>query len=132
MNRKERRSKNKEINILESTITIINQYFPELINKFEGLTDRRKQSYVKYKMKVIFIVRLMALMCEIKSMHELTREFNTEETIKNIAQICGLELDEIPHCDTISNVFEYKTRRNRKNKKIYDKQIDKKQNVRKI
>ena len=106
MNRKERRSKNKEINILESTITIINQYFPGLINKFEGLTDTRKQSYVKYKMKVIFIVRLMALMCEIKSMHELTREFNTEETIKNIAQICGLELDEIPHCDTISNVFE--------------------------
>ena len=54
-------------------------------------------------MKVIFIVRLMALMCEIKSMHEITREFNTEETIKNIAQICRLELDEIPHCDTISN-----------------------------
>lgn len=100
------RSNNKEINILENTITIINQYFPELINKFEGLTDTRKQSYIKYKMKVIFIVRLMALMCEIKSMHELTREFNTEETIKNIAQICGLELEEIPHCDTISDVFK--------------------------
>jgi hypothetical protein len=52
LNRKERRSKNKEINILEETITIINQYFPELINKFEGLTDTRKQPYVKYKMKV--------------------------------------------------------------------------------
>ena len=57
-------------------------------------------------MKVIFIVRLMALMCEIKSMQGLTREFNTEETIKNIAQICGLELEEIPHCDTINDVFE--------------------------
>ena len=57
-------------------------------------------------MKVIFIVRLMVLMCEIKSMQELTREFNTEETIKNIAQIYGLELDEISHCDTISDVFE--------------------------
>ena len=82
------------------------QYFPELINKFEGLTDTRNQSYVKYKMKVIFMVRLLALMCEIKSMHELTREFNTEEAIKNIAQICGLELDEIPHCDTINDVFK--------------------------
>ena len=45
-------------------------------------------------------------MCEIKSMQGLTREFNTEETIKNIAQICGLELEEIPHCDTINDVFE--------------------------
>lgn len=106
MNRKERREKNKEINILENLIRIIKQYFPELINRFEGLTDVRHQSYVKYKMKVIFIVRLMALMCEIKSMNGLTREFNTEETIKNIAQICGLELEEIPHCDTINDVFE--------------------------
>ena len=106
MNRRERREKKKEINILKELVIIIKQYFPELINKFEGLTDVRNQSYVKYQMKVIFIVRLMALMCEIKSMHGLTREFNTEETIKNIAQICGLELEEIPHCDTINDVFE--------------------------
>ena len=57
-------------------------------------------------MKVIFIVRLMALMCKIKSMHGLTMEFNTEETIKNITQICGLELEEIPHWDTINDVFK--------------------------
>ena len=106
MNRKEKRTKSKELNILKEVITIINQYFPELIAKFEGLTDLRHQSYVTYKMKVIFIIRLLALMCEIKSMQGLTREFNTEETIKNIAQICGLELEEIPHCDTINDVFE--------------------------
>ena len=106
MNRKERRSRKKELNILENVVTIINQYFPELINKFEGLTDIRHQSYVKYKMKVIFIVRLMGLMSSIKSMHELTEEFNTEEAIENIAQICGLELEEIPHCDTINDIFE--------------------------
>jgi len=106
VNRKERRSKKKELNILENVVTVINQYFPELINKFEGLTDIRNQSYVKYKMKVIFIVRLMGLMSSIKSMHELTEEFNTEEAIENIAQICGLELEEIPHCDTINDVFE--------------------------
>ena len=57
-------------------------------------------------MKVIFIVRLMGLMCEIKSMQGLTREMNTTETIENIAKICDLELEEIPHCDTINDVFE--------------------------
>lgn len=106
MNRKERRNKKKEINILSEVIIIIKQYFPELIEKFEGLTDLRHQSYVIYKMKVIFMVRLLALMCEIKSMQGLSREFNTEEAIENIAQICGLELEEIPHCDTINDVFK--------------------------
>ena len=106
MNRKDKRVKKKELNILGDVITIINQYFPELINKFEGLTDLRHQSYVEYKMKVIFIVRLLGLMCEIKSMNELTREFNTEEAIENIAKICGIKLEEIPHCDTINDVFK--------------------------
>ena len=106
MNRKERREKSKEIDLLSEVINIIKHYFPELISKFDGLTDLRNQSYVKYNMKVIFIVRLLGLMCEIKSMNELSREFNTEEAIKNIAGICGLDLDEIPHHDTINDVFE--------------------------
>ena len=105
MNRKEIREKKKELNALNDVITIVNQYFPQLINKFEGLTDLRHQSYVTYKMKVIFMVRLLALMCEIKSMQEITREFNTKEAIENIATICGLNLEEIPHCDTINDVF---------------------------
>lgn len=106
MNRKERRERKSELNILKDLVTIINQYFPKLIKQFNGLTDTRNQSYVKYQMKVIFMVRLMGLMCEIKSMQGLTRELNTKETIKNIAQICGLKLEEIPHCDTINDVFE--------------------------
>ena len=105
LNRKEKRNKKSELNLLGDVITIIHQCFPELISKFEGLTDLRHQSYVTYKMKVIFIVRLMALMCEIKSMQEITREFNTGAAIENIATICGLNLEEIPHCDTINDVF---------------------------
>lgn len=106
MNRKEKRMKKKELNILQEIINVIHQYFPELINKFEGLTDLRNQSYVKYQMKVIFIVRLMGLMCEMKSMQGMTRELNTEEAIQNLAQMCELELEEIPHCDTINDVFK--------------------------
>ena len=106
MNRKEKREKKSELNILNDLVTIVKQYFPELIDKFNSLTDLRNQSYVKYKMKVIFIVRLLGLMCEIKSMHGMTRELNTKESIENIAEICDLELEEIPHCDTINDVFE--------------------------
>ena len=106
MNRAEKRKKFKEINVLNEVVSIMKSYFPELIEKFNNLTDMRHQSYVTYQMKVIFMVRLLGLMCEIKSMHEMTSELNTEEAIENIAQICGLELEEIPHCDTINNVFE--------------------------
>lgn len=106
MNRKEKRNKRKEISVLREVVKIVRQYFPELIDKFEGLTDLRNQSYVTYQMKVIFIVRIMGLMCEIKSMNGITQEFNTEEAIENIAKLCGLELDEIPHHDTINDVFK--------------------------
>ncbi len=106
MNRKEKRERKNELNILNELITVINQYFPELISKFNGLTDLRNQSYVKYQMKVIFIVRLMGLMCEMKSMQGMTRELNTEESIKNIAEICVIELEEKTHCDTINDVFK--------------------------
>ena len=106
MNRKEKREKKEKIHVLNDLVSIIRQYFPELVNKFNGLTDLRNQSYVVYQMKVSFIVRLMGLMCEMKSMQGMTRDLNTEEAISNIAQICGLELEEIPHCDTINDVFE--------------------------
>ena len=106
MNRKERREKVKEINLLDEAVGIIRQYFPQLLDMFQELTDARNQSYVTYEMKVIFMVRLMALMCEIKSMNGISSEFNTDEAIQNIAQICGTELDEIPHHDTINNVLE--------------------------
>lgn len=106
MNRKERRENKKQINILNEMVNIIKQYFPELMLEFDKLTDKRHQSYVVYKMRVIFLVRLLGLICEIKSMNELSREFNTEEAIANIASVCGLELDEIPHHDTINDVFK--------------------------
>jgi hypothetical protein len=106
LNRKEKRAKTRELNVLHELITIINQYFPELISKFNKLSDLRNQSYVTYKMKVIFMVRLMGLMCEIKSMQGMTRELNTDVAIQNLAKICGVKLEEIPHCDTINDVFE--------------------------
>ena len=50
MNREQRRKNRNEINILSETIAIIKKYMPEMINKFDNLTDLRNQSYVKYKM----------------------------------------------------------------------------------
>ena len=52
MNRRERRKLKKQINIFSDVVNIIKQYFPQLIEKLENLTDTRHQSYVEYKMSV--------------------------------------------------------------------------------
>ena len=60
----------------------------------------------RVSMSTIEITRLVGLLSGIKSMRETTQELNTEESIKNIGKIIGKELDEIPHYDTINEVFE--------------------------
>ncbi len=57
-------------------------------------------------MSIITVTRLLGLLCGIKSMRETTEKFNTNETIKNIADLLEIQLEEIPHYDTINNVFE--------------------------
>lgn len=106
MNRRERRKMKKEIEIFSDVVNLIKQYFPCLISKLEELTDVRHQSYVEYSMSTITVTRLLGLICGIKSMREITQEFNTEETIKNISNLLEIELEELPHYDTINNVFE--------------------------
>ena len=106
MNRREKRKIKKEIEIFSDVAKIIKQYFPDLSKKLNELTDTRHQSYVEYQMSVITITRLLGLLCGIKSMRETTEKLDTEETIKNIGNILGIELEEIPHYDTINNVFE--------------------------
>lgn len=106
MNRRERRKLKKEINIFSDVVSILKQYFPRLTNIFEKITDVRNQSYVKYSMSVIFVTRLLGLLCGKTSLREITESMNTDICIENISKILGITLDEIPHYDTINDVFE--------------------------
>ena len=106
MNRKEKRKLKKEINMFLDVVKIIKQYFPQLTKKLDKLTDTRHQSYVEYEMSVITVTRLVGLICGITSMRGTTEKLNTEEAIKNIAELLEIELEEIPHYDTINDVFE--------------------------
>lgn len=106
MNRRERRNLKKEINIFSDVVSILKQYFPHLTNIFEKITDVRNQSYVKYSMSVIFVTRLLGLLCGKTSLREITESMNTDICIENISKVLGITLDEIPHYDTINDVFE--------------------------
>lgn len=106
MNRSEKRKIRKEIEMFSDVVAIIKQYFPCLIKKLDKLTDTRHQSYVEYTMSTITLTRLVGVLCGIKSMREMTQKLNTQETIENIANLLEIELEEIPHYDTINEVFE--------------------------
>ena len=93
MNRRERRNLKKEINIFSDAISIMQQYFPHLTTMFEKLTDVRHQSYVKYSMSVIFVTRLLGLLCGKTSMRNLTESMNTDICVENISRILGIKLE---------------------------------------
>ena len=61
------------------------------------IKDPRHQSYIDYNLVNILIVLIFKNLCNIKSMNEMSKEFNTTETIKKFWKYIGNgNLDEIP------------------------------------
>lgn len=106
MNRKQRRELRKDKNLIIELYSIIKKYLPDLLDRFEELTDVRHQSYVTYNMKTICVTRLFGLICGLTSLSNISSdEFNTEICIKNISNICNTKLSELPYWETIQDVF---------------------------
>lgn len=106
LNRAQRRTLIKDKNLLKEVLKIITKYFPELMHLFSSLTDKRHKSYITYNIRTIILTRLMALLCGITTMSEISTKFNTEEAIKNLSTICKQELVELPNWQTIQDVLE--------------------------
>ena len=96
----------KDHKFLNEIMNVIHKYFPELFKMFKDLTDLRNESYITYNMKTICVTRFIALICGIKTMNNMTYTFNNENVIKNISNILNEDLSELPHYDTINDVFE--------------------------
>ena len=111
MNRKERRKLRKDKDLVKELYSIINKYLPRLLDMFDSLTDTRNQSYVTYKMKTICVTRLFGLLCGLTTMADISSDdFNSDNCIKNLSNICNQDLEELPYWETIQDVFmEIKT-----------------------
>ena len=105
MNREWKRKMRHDKKLVKELFEIIQKYFPELLDKFANLSDKRNSHYVTYSMKVICVTRLFALLCGLTSMASLTDNFNTQYTIDNISSICNEKLTELPYWETIQDVF---------------------------
>jgi hypothetical protein len=106
MTRKEKRELRKDKSLVCALYNIIDKYLPKLFTMFEELTDKRQQGKVTYDMKVICITRLFGLLCGITTMNSLTNKFNNTFTIDTISKITNTKLDDLPHYDTINDVFD--------------------------
>lgn len=106
MTRKEKRELKKDKSLVCSLYNIIDKYLPRLFIMFDNLTDARQQNKVTYTMKSICVTRLFALLCGITSMNSLTNKFNTDASISNLSKIINEELSDLPHYDTINDVFD--------------------------
>ena len=106
MNRKERRKLRKDKDLVKELYSIINKYLPKLLDMFDNLTDVRNQSYVTYKMKTICVTRLFGLLCGLTTMTDISSDdFNSDNCIKNLSNICNQDLVELPYWETIQDVF---------------------------
>ena len=106
MTRKEKRELKKDKSLVCSLYNIIDKYLPKLFIMFEELSDQRQQGKVIYPMKVICVTRLFGLLCGLASMNSMTNKFNNDITIENLAKITNTKLDDLPHYDTINDVFD--------------------------
>lgn len=106
MNRKEKRELKKDKSLICGLYNIIDKYLPKLFIMFENLTDVRQQGKVTYDMKVICVTRLFGLLCGLTTMNSLTNKFNNELTIETLSKITNTKLNDLPHYDTINDVFD--------------------------
>ena len=106
LNKEQRRNLVKDKNLVLELMKIITKYLPQLIPMFSELTDKRNKSYIKFNMKTIIMTRLFALLCGITTMKGINQEFNTEETIRNLSEICSQNLKEVPDWQTVQDVIE--------------------------
>lgn len=106
MNRKEKRELKKDKSLICSLYNIIDKYLPRLFIMFENLSDVRQKGKITYSMKSICVTRLFGLLCGITTMNSLTNKFNNDNTINNLSKIIGEDLKDLPHYDTINDVFD--------------------------
>lgn len=106
LTRKEKRELKKDKSLVCALYNIIEKYLPRLFIMFDELTDARQQGKVTYTMKTICVTRLFALLCGITTMNSMTNKFDNENTINNLSKIINTNLSDLPHYDTINNVFD--------------------------
>lgn len=102
--RKETREKESKINFFAQFIKIRDHFFSGIVKELKSVKDVRHQSYIDYTPDILLFVILMKNICCVESMNDMTKKFNKDECIENIAAALGYKsLEDLPHYSTINN-----------------------------
>jgi xanthine/uracil/vitamin C permease (AzgA family) len=106
MNRKDKRNILAGENFFATFLIIKKHFFKELNQELAKVKDIRQAKKTQYTPDIILFLVIMKNACTIKSMNEMSSTFNTEESIENISKALGVDLEELPHYDTINNYLK--------------------------
>lgn len=108
MGRTEERIKHQlEKNPINECNKIQKKYYPELFEAFSNTKDPRNPSYIQYSNRVMLGTIYYKGIAGISGMQEMTRQFNNEEAVNNIALFLNEELDGfLPHYVTENEYLE--------------------------
>ena len=104
MTRAERRQlKASEGNPMLELLKVQYHFYKNLWSDFSRITDPRHASYIDYTSDVMLAMPILKNICDVRSMQDMTRIFNKDACISNIALITGKdELEELPHYVTVN------------------------------
>lgn len=104
MTRAEKRQlKASKGNPMLELLKVQHHFYKNLWSDFSRITDPRHASYIDYTSDVMLAMPIMKNICDVRSMQDMTRIFNKEACISNIALITGKnELEELPHYVTVN------------------------------
>jgi len=107
MKRKEKRKIVSENNFFGEFLTIKDHFFKKLFEQLKNVKDIRQTGKVIYTPDILLFTIIMKNCCSIITMNEMKNEFNTNNSVENIAKAMDYEeLEELPHYDTINNFLK--------------------------
>lgn len=97
----------KETKVFPELLKVKHHFFKNFDENLGEIKDPRHQSYIGYSIAQILYMPILKNICSIKTMREMTREFNADGVIKNLGLITNDDLlEEIPHYVTVNDVLK--------------------------
>ena len=104
--RKDKRKIEGNTNYFFEFIRIKDHFFKNMNSWLKKVADHRHQSYKKYEPEVILLLMILKNVFSLKSMRSMTDELNQDLVIDNLGKVLDIDLEELPHYDTINNFLK--------------------------
>lgn len=104
--RKDKRKLEGNTNYFFEFLKIKEHFFKSMNLWLKKVADHRHKSYKKYNTDVILFMMILKNAFNFKSMRSMTDTLNQDLVIENLERALDVNLEELPHYDTINNFLE--------------------------